>query len=233
MFNKKFKNRNGFTLAEVLVTLTILGVIAAILIPAITKTTPNSQKVMFKKAYNILEQAVDFLINDDILYPNETGQSGFNYATDTTGDSTTNNKFCYHLAQKLDVLGAIACPNTTTATITKFATTAEGIDWYIFPGAATAAGQFPLTGNVYTTRIVVDVNGSKLPNCLSDSNCATIKPVPPDPVHTCGCAAPDTFIIGIRFDGKIRAGMSNPTEDTNKTDQKAIDILTEPLKNPQ
>lgn len=229
MFNKNFKKQNGFTLAEVLVTLTILGVIAAILIPAITKTTPNSQKVMFKKAYNILEQAIDSLINDDILYPNETNQSGFNYATDDTGDSAGDNKFCYHLAQKLNISGAESCPNTTTATITKFATTAEGINWYIFPGAATAAGQFPITGNVYTTRIVVDVNGSKLPNCLSDSNCATVKPAG----HTCGCAAPDTFVIGVRYDGKIRAGMSNVTEDAAKTDQYAINILLEPLKNPQ
>lgn len=227
MFNKKSNRIKGYTLAEVLITIAILGVIAAVLIPTITKTTPNAKKVMFKKAYNSLENGVNALINDNILYPSENGEIGFNYGTDDTGDSGAKNKFCYHLSQKLNISGAEACPDAATSTITKFATTSDGIDWYIYPGATTAATQFPLTGNVYNTRIVVDVNGNKLPNCLSDSNCTTIKPTG----YTCSCTEPDTFIMGVRFDGKIRAGMSNATDDTNTTDQKAIDILKLPLSN--
>lgn len=49
---------NGFTLAEVLITLVIIGVIAALTIPAlINKTNEQDTVTSVKKAYTILSQA--------------------------------------------------------------------------------------------------------------------------------------------------------------------------------
>ncbi len=50
--------RKGFTLAEVLITLVIIGVIAAITIPPLmNKTNEQDTVVAVKKAYSILSQA--------------------------------------------------------------------------------------------------------------------------------------------------------------------------------
>lgn len=59
----------AFTLAEAVITLSLLAVIAAILIPAATNITPSNVKTPFRNAYNITSTTVDNLINNEILYP--------------------------------------------------------------------------------------------------------------------------------------------------------------------
>jgi len=52
------KTKHAFTLAEVLITLTIIGVIAAITIPSLLQNMDNQQnKTAWKKAYSEMEQA--------------------------------------------------------------------------------------------------------------------------------------------------------------------------------
>ncbi len=49
----------GFTLAEVLITLAIIGVVAALMIPVIMRNIRNQQlKVQFKKTYSTINQAI-------------------------------------------------------------------------------------------------------------------------------------------------------------------------------
>lgn len=56
----KLKRRHAFTLAEVLVTLTIIGVIAALTIPTLNQNTQNNELVSgCLKAYSSLSQAID------------------------------------------------------------------------------------------------------------------------------------------------------------------------------
>lgn len=51
--------KNGFTLAEVLITLGIIGVIASLTIPTLVKNYQDSQfKTAYKKAYSVAFQAV-------------------------------------------------------------------------------------------------------------------------------------------------------------------------------
>ena len=53
------KNKKAFTLAEVLITLTIIGVIAAITIPNLMqKYTKHQYVVGLKKAYSELSNAI-------------------------------------------------------------------------------------------------------------------------------------------------------------------------------
>lgn len=62
MKNKK----KGFTLAEVLITMTIIGIIAALTIPIILNDYNNKKMATtFKKAYSELSQATEYIKNDN------------------------------------------------------------------------------------------------------------------------------------------------------------------------
>lgn len=59
----------GFTLAEATITLVLLSVLLAVMIPAATNIAPNNVKVAFKSAYGIVNQIIEGLISNQILYP--------------------------------------------------------------------------------------------------------------------------------------------------------------------
>ena len=63
---RRFK---GFTLTELMVALAVIGILVAVVTPAIMKTRPNKNKMMVKKTFYTTEQIVSTLINDERLYP--------------------------------------------------------------------------------------------------------------------------------------------------------------------
>ena len=67
--------KRGFTLAELLLTLGILGVLIVILIRATLTVQPNEEQVMLKKSYHELTRIVHELINDDDMYPELADES--------------------------------------------------------------------------------------------------------------------------------------------------------------
>lgn len=67
--SKKIFGRFGYTLAEVLVSLTVIGIIAAVAIPMIMNVIPNKSAIMIKKAYYTVDNVVKLLINDSYYYP--------------------------------------------------------------------------------------------------------------------------------------------------------------------
>lgn len=227
--------KKGFSLMEALLTMVIIGFVAAIVTPMLVKSSPDKNKVMFRKAYNVMLQGVSNLINDDTNYPATqvditTGyQNGFNY---TTATSNTSNKFCYFLTDSLNTIGSVTCPSTSAATNAYF-TTSDGIVWTIdFPSGGTDAApntQFPLSLTSYSPKFVVDVDGtSKGPNCSTDDNATsyTFGSGAGTALTRCSwyasCTAgtanpqnttPDRYIIGIRFDGKLQVGSGSSTDD--------------------
>lgn len=242
----KLKTKKAFTLSELLVTLCMMGVLGAVIIPLITKINPSPSKMMFKKEYSVLEKAVSKMINDDTIYPGDLIDSGtglprgFNYVTDPTNVSTNanKNKFCYYLADSLNTLGPQTCPQPTngSASGVEFATTTDGATWYIVPRDATPLNQFPLSGWIYTTKIIIDVNGKlNAPNCTVDLNSPTFMPAgyTANSGSAATCPKPDTFIIGVRYDGRLLPGISwSPGTGTPPiTDQTAIDYLSAPMDN--
>lgn len=254
--------KKGFTLSEVLITLTIIGICVAIVTPIIINITPDQNIVSFRKAYSSTSQIVSALVNDDDVYPlcRHYMLSGVDYPLGFNNDSSyisviksssivdvstpsnpvssctggdappaNTNKFCYFFSQRLKVSGPVTCTQATsgsgdptTATTGKF-TTQDGMIWYI----ALPVPQFPLNITDYTTRIIVDVNGTKGPNCsfvaLSYGTdtwpaCDSTKTWP---TKTNG-KAPDIYDIGVRYDGDLQV---NPADDA------ATKILSKPANN--
>lgn len=135
-------SRKGFTLSEVLITLTIVGIGAAILTPVIINITPDANKIAFKKAYSTIEQTVSTLINDEDYYPScrhilLTDTSGNKFTVPagffipdsatmtqitnstpncTAGDvppTTDRNKFSYLFGQQIKVSGPVTYTQST------------------------------------------------------------------------------------------------------------------------
>ena len=50
--------KTGFTLAELLITLGIIGVIVAILVPAVNNAMPDENKAMYLKTYDTLSDTI-------------------------------------------------------------------------------------------------------------------------------------------------------------------------------
>lgn len=227
---------NAFTLSEVMIAMVMVGILVALVTPTITNLTPDSNKIMIKKAYSTLENAISEMAADETNYPSDqTGTDSdsatvmrvFNYTTATTNGTT--NKFCYFLADKLNILGSATCPlASASATTTNFATTSDGVIWYIYLNNSDANYnfQFPLNPNYYYTKILIDVNGTKTPNCTADINGNTYSFN-----YLASCTNPDRFIVGIRYDGKLQIGCSTLPSCATITDQKVIDILSDPTNN--
>ena len=185
----------GFTMAEMLVCLSVISIIATILIPTIGNLHPNKTKAMFKKAYQVTERVVYELVNDTELYPEGSGVVGFDNVglgefvadPDKTDDEnaaeqlkqvkTAKSKFCQLFAQKVnttDTLNCVAGANTSSDGIIpkskiSFSTT-DGIFWAMpytnFTNGTSTAPAWKF--------ILVDVNGNLPPNKLdSESDSAT------------------------------------------------------------
>lgn len=71
--NKIFKMRNsflkkGFTLSEVLITIAIIGIVAAITLPTLLNKTQDAKyKTAYKKAFSVLSQALAKANNEDLI----------------------------------------------------------------------------------------------------------------------------------------------------------------------
>lgn len=63
------KKKKAFTLAETLLALGIIGIIAAILAPVLTDMRPDHNKVIYLKAYDTLTESVQTIVNDTSIYP--------------------------------------------------------------------------------------------------------------------------------------------------------------------
>ena len=64
--------KNGFTLAELMVTIGIIGIVAAITIPLMSNIMPNKEKLMVLKYYTTLNNITKELLDDPALYPGDS-----------------------------------------------------------------------------------------------------------------------------------------------------------------
>ncbi len=184
------KNHKAFTLAELMVCLAIISIIATLLMPAINRLRPNKNKVMFKKAYYLAERIISELVNDEEAYPFVDSRVGFDNTSAVTingtvyggaGDEEKKAKLCRLFALKMNTLSEEPnCVDGANYDNPSFTTT-DGVKWIIpytdFADQATYHN------------ILLDVNGDNDPNCTENEE---------------GCIQPDRFPLGVRADGKMR-----------------------------
>lgn len=237
----RFFNREGFTLAEILLAVITLGILSAILVPAVQKLIPDDNPIMYKKTYSELQTLISTLVGDETLYPTTldsyayTTSSGTRYIRgfDYTTTTGSTDKFCTNLVEKLNVVDETlnttdppACPPVayTTNKLYRFARTTDGVDYYIYftAGLPEFPVAFPLAdpGTSFPTKIIVDVDGPRGVNCSTDNNAATLG------ITQCAAnVSPDRFVFGIGYDGKIQISSGVDQDPTAKK------VLLDPTNN--
>ena len=187
---------NAFTMAELLITLGLIGVIAALSMPQIFKNLPRQDAEMERKITYTVEHTIANMFEDNTMYPktsddtkegfmntDEVFVGGRSYSGDT--------KFCRLLASKLNIVNLneyneseddtnktdicgedisdLWDGNKNEAPYPIFITN-DGAYWYV------PKTNFNEAGKQGYTMITVDVNGNKGPNCSKFSttaNCVT------------------------------------------------------------
>ena len=150
--------KKGFTLQEALITIAIIGIVAAAVLPSVQKLFPDENKLKYMKAYNSLASNIPYIFENSEYYSpgvdpdsgnadcigftcmNHPGSSvlGFpdvatwgSYITNTRyGDLST--KFPRIFASKLNLLENISCTadNTNNSSDCYFQTI-NGVTWKI------------------------------------------------------------------------------------------------------
>lgn len=125
------RKQKGFTLAEVLVTLTVIGVVAAMTIPGIIQNTMEKQaQTSVKKALSVLSQALAMSIAN--------GDGGADSSSITDSD-TLEDLFANYLS--------------TISSSSATATTTDGMIYTFYRGAACTSAD---NSNCF---VEVDING--------------------------------------------------------------------------
>jgi len=85
--NKNIMGKKGFTLAELMIVLAVLAVIAAVLMPTVFNSMPDENKLKFKKGYYTLKSIYKLIKNKKLdfnVFLNARLQSEENSKTDIT-----------------------------------------------------------------------------------------------------------------------------------------------------
>ena len=61
--------KKGYTLAEALVAMGVVGVVAALMLPLMNKYKPDGDKALFIRAYDSIVEATSLMVNDEEIYP--------------------------------------------------------------------------------------------------------------------------------------------------------------------
>lgn len=163
--------KNAFTMAEILLTLVIIGVIASMTIPTLTQNTKNNEYVAgCLKAYSTLSQAVDRMKPDygpvgigakwnnaDVFWSGENRnfKEGFASQFNTVRVEKSNNTTCY--SHDMKYLNGTKDTNHKGYTLV----TTDGMCYNFATDKCADKGVS--TANCMG-RFLVDVNGEKGPN---------------------------------------------------------------------
>ena len=152
----------GFSLAEVLIIVACVIVIAILCLQVLKKIIPDKDERMFKKAYNLTARLVPSMAHDDELYPEVEGNNAPQYLGNTEWviyqgkKYEGSTKFCGLFAAKINALSEISCNASASLDGKATLTTNDGVVWVL-----------PITEfrDLKTPGIIqVDTNGAKKPN---------------------------------------------------------------------
>ena len=166
---KKF----GFTLAEVLITLGIIGVVAAITIPNLmTEIKAKKLKTQFTKSYSVVQQAIRLMEADDVSTDFRTYANATRHRT--LAKYMTNVTICSDNTGGNTVKTPAGCHSFYSGDEYKFLSTNRNIGDGIYndgqlllpDGALVFFDDCPISEGWQGCMIMIDINGLAKPNRL-------------------------------------------------------------------
>jgi prepilin-type N-terminal cleavage/methylation domain-containing protein len=150
--------KQGFTLAEALVTLTIIGLLVALTLPTMLSST-EKYDVLYRAAFQLFEKAVDETLNDRSFTPTQNFSNCYKWGIEACPVITG-------IASKFNTIGEISCNSSTTATPdpTPSYTTSNGMIWWRMGYWGDNTSLLFGTAIPNSQVMLVDVNGKKGPN---------------------------------------------------------------------
>jgi len=164
MSMQRNNNKKGITFAELMISLVVISVIAAVLYPTIAQFTPNSNKPLFKSAYSTLSSVLFEITNS---YPSGRLPTVYPiiYKNDKGTDVNVTYPLCVEFCEVANVLPEDESYDCTVLCADGIITTTNGMRWriglfdtYPSPNYDLMAGGVTNVSNVF--RIFVDVNAA-------------------------------------------------------------------------
>ena len=217
---RRFK---AFTLTELMIALAVIGVLVAVVTPAIMRTRPNKNKMMIKKSYYEAEKIVSSMINDETLYIDGRDACNSQAANSARGccnwgfddyNSVVYDGETYANGTKFPGLFGAKLNFRNADTTSWIYTTSDGVIWYL--GGTVSQWGHPLTSkpsDITNGSIIIDVNGADGPNCRQNGRNQV------NEVCTGSTADFDQYKIDISVTGKM-------TIDADITNSRAADFVT-------
>ncbi len=132
--------KKAFTLSEALVTLAIIGVLAAILIPVIDNVRPDKDRITYKKALYSMQSAISNAM-DSAVYTMAANSAAY-----WKDDLIPDYAFCEAVAEALNTAGRVDCTSPSSYANPNFITT-DGIRFWGLEGKFTTDER-----NIYVDR---------------------------------------------------------------------------------
>ena len=191
--------QKGYTLAEVLICVGIVGVLAAILLPLANKYRPDSTKALYVKTFNAVTDTVRSMASNQVLYPINDGSTNYSYlkaplfntsAVTIAGKSYGGNaaKFCQLFALNFATTGDASC--STSKVTYSDSTTFNSPSFTMANGMQFVIGTELTMPTKYQSDIYFDINGKEGNNCLYNAE---------------KCKNPDRFKLIVSGDGHVMA----------------------------
>ena len=181
---KKF----GYTLAEILIAITIIGIMTAVMLPLVNNTKPDKTKVMYLKTYDSLVEILNNVTYNSQIFAVFTQSGGHTYdiskcplfdtAVRTILDNNNdiiletqdgNNKLCSVVAASFGVDPDASCSDNAQYSDANFLTNLSftnnyGIQFKFIVNTIDVAN------GVYPTEIYIDTDGDNGNNCTYNAN---------------------------------------------------------------
>ena len=174
--------KRGFTLQELLITIGVIGIVAAICAPAVVNMVPDKTKTMYMKAYTTLSNLTNEILNDSTLYYTTYDASGnpscegMRCIARPFGSEYSKSdyykgvlKYPTLVASKLNVIGDIDYQDQSEESGREGFTTIDGVYWNF--EINTKSDSDVVGGKRYETELTINTDSSIDSPCMYSSSC--------------------------------------------------------------
>ncbi len=198
--------KNAYTLAEIMLSLVVIGVLIGFTTSKVLKQSPDIEKTRVKKAYLTIEKTITAMLDNAVLYPDDFMLKNLEAVTTSVGDQFgTNDKLTkfrdafmyYQNVVEEDITCSVFTGNAVVQEVSNCFKTSDGIVYGVVDTNFENVGVVSYTGTRVGAREHKYAPITAYPNFESKKNAQT-----------------DAMVIGVRFDGKIQILNTQCNEDT-------------------